>query len=629
MSGARAEDGDALSCWLAGPGLEAVHGILGSAMDVLGVLDRQLTIRYLNWTAAGLKREDVVGLSVLDLAPPDHRELALSTYRKVLATGVSERFEMMYRNAAGILMWDVRVGPIRAGDEIIGLVLITSDETERRRANADRERFFSLSRDLLIVVNDRGEFRRANPAFGEALGCDAAALIGAPFIELVHPDDRARTLDVFNGILRTGPVDDFENRYRRGDGEYRVFSWRAIADPVTNDVYAVARDVTAHRAIEAQLRHSQKMEAVGKLAGGVAHDFNNLLLAILSNAGLARDESAQPSEIHEHLVEIEAAAQRAADLTRQLLSFSRRQPLRPVPVDLNELVRGLMKMLRRLLPESIGIDSIPGHQLATVSADPSQLEQVIVNLCVNSRDAMERGGQLTIETENVLFNARYCEQHPWAKPGRYVLLSVTDTGVGMSAEVRDRAFEPFFTTKGPHHGTGLGLSTVYGIVQQHDGMVHVYSEPGMGTTFKVYLPAHARAVETVGNKLEPLPPRGRETILLVEDEDQVRSAVVQILKRGGYDTIAASNGLDAIALLRERTEPIHLVFLDVVMPGLGGPETWEQISAIRPGMRVLFTSGYTDDRYGQRLPPGAELLEKPFRAEDLLRRVRKVLDEGT
>ena len=596
-------------------------------MDVIGVLDRNLEIRYLNWTAAGLKRENVVGLSVLDLAPPDYKELAESTYRRVLATGQRERFEMMYSNPNGILMWDVRVGPIRSEGEIIGLVLITSDETEQRRANADRDRFFSLSLDLLIVVNQAGQFRRVNPAFGEALGCDPSELIGVEFIQWVHPDDRARTLDTFNGELRTSPVSDFENRYRRRDGEYRVFSWRAAADPVTGDVYAVARDVTSHRAIEAQLRHAQKMEAVGQLAGGVAHDFNNLLLAILSNAGLARDERSQPSEIDEHLGEIEAAAHRAAVLTKQLLSFSRRQPLRPVPVDLNDLIRGLTKMLRRLLPESIGIDLIPGHQLPSVSADPSQLEQVIVNLCVNARDAMERGGQLTLETENVLINARYCEQHPWAKPGRYVLLSVTDTGIGMSAEVRDRAFEPFFTTKGPQQGTGLGLSTVYGIVQQHDGMVHVYSEPGMGTTFKVYLPAHARAVETVGNKLESLPPRGRETILLAEDEDQVRSAVVQILKRGGYDTIAAANGLDAIALLRERTEPIHLVFLDVVMPGLGGPETWEQINALRPGLRVLFTSGYADDRYRQRLPPGAELLEKPFRAEDLLRRVRKVLDQ--
>ena len=254
-------------------------------------------------------------------------------------------------------------------------------------------------------------------------------------------------------------------------------------------------------------------------------------------------------------------------------------------------------MLRRLLPENISIDLIPGHNLAAVSADPTQLEQVIVNLCVNARDAMERGGQLTLETENILINARYCETHPWAKPGRYVLLSVTDTGVGMTAEVRERAFEPFFTTKGAHRGTGLGLSTVYGIVQQHGGMVHVYSELGEGTTFKVYLPADSRLATDVGDKIESLPPRGRETILLAEDEERVRRVLVQILERAGYRTIAAADGVEAIRLLREQPEPVHLVLLDVVMPGLGGPETWEQMRGLRSGLRVLFTSGYADDRY--------------------------------
>jgi len=226
-----------------------------------------------------------------------------------------------------------------------------------------------------------------------------------------------------------------------------------------------------------------------------------------------------------------------------------------------------------------------------------------------------------------VINGRYCESNPWARPGRYVLLSVRDTGVGMSAEVRERAFEPFFTTKGANQGTGLGLSTVYGIVQQHDGMVHLYSEPGVGTTFKVYWPAHARLAESVGNKLEPLPPRGQETILLAEDEDQVRGAVEQILQRAGYRTIAAATGLDAIALLRDGTEPVHLVLLDVVMPGLGGPETWEQLRHLRPGLRVVFSSGYADNRYRELLPPDAVLLEKPFRAEELLRQVRKTLDE--
>jgi two-component system cell cycle sensor histidine kinase/response regulator CckA len=282
-----------------------------------------------------------------------------------------------------------------------------------------------------------------------------------------------------------------------------------------------------------------------------------------------------------------------------------------------------------LLPENIAIDLIPGHNLAAVSADATQLEQVIVNLCVNARDAMENGGRLTIETENILINGRYCETHPWAKPGRYVLLTVSDTGLGMTAEVRERAFEPFFTTKGAHQGTGLGLATVYGIVQQHGGMIQVYSELGEGTTFKLFLPADVRLATDVGDKIEAMPPRGQETILLAEDEERVRRVVVQILERAGYRTLLAVDGLDAIRLLREGKEPVHLALLDVVMPGLGGPETWEQLKSLRRGLRVLFTSGYADDRYLSRLPPDAEVVGKPFRAEELLTRIRKKLDEGS
>jgi CheY-like chemotaxis protein len=366
---------------------------------------------------------------------------------------------------------------------------------------------------------------------------------------------------------------------------------------------------------------------VGQLAGGIAHDFNNLLLAILANAELAKADVPPGSETADYLGEIESAGGRAANLTNQLLAFSRRQPFRPVPIDLNALTRGLMKMLRRLLPENITIDLIPGHNLAAVNADPTQLEQVIVNLCVNARDAMERGGRLTIETENVLINSRYCEAHPWAKPGRFVLLTVTDTGVGMTPEVRERAFEPFFTTKGAQRGTGLGLSTVYGIVQQHGGMVYLYSELGEGTTFKVFLPSDSRLATDVGDKIEPTPPRGQETILLAEDEERVRKVVVQVLERAGYRAIAAPDGREAVRLLREHNEPVHLALLDVVMPELGGPETWEQMRVLRRDLRVIFMSGYADDRYLTRLPPDAEVIGKPFRTEELLNRIRRKLDE--
>jgi two-component system cell cycle sensor histidine kinase/response regulator CckA len=622
-------DADVLSRWLAGDSGETLDGLLGHALDVVGVMDRELTIRYLNWTTPGLTRESVVGKSVLDLVPPGYRETARQVYTRVLETGAADRFETIYQNGDSALVWDVRVGPIRFEDEIIGLIVITSNVTEQRHDQTDRDRFFSLSLDMLVVVSPGGHLKRINPAFGETLGYEVSELTSTPFIDMVHPDDRARTLASFEGVRAGTRVTDFENRYRRRDGEYRIFSWRATVDPVTGDVYGVARDVTAHRMTEAQLRQAQKMEAVGQLAGGVAHDFNNLLLAILGNAELARVSAPPGSEMAEYLVEIDGAGRRAADLTNQLLAFSRRQPFRPVAVDLNQSTKGLMKMLRRLLPENIGIDLIPGHNLATVSADPTQLEQVIVNLCVNARDAMERGGKLTIETENVLINGRYCETHPWAKPGRYVLLSVTDTGIGMTAEVRERAFEPFFTTKGAHRGTGLGLSTVYGIVEQHGGMVHVYSEIGQGTTFKVYLPADARLAADVGDKLEAMPPRGQETILLAEDDERVRKVVVQILERAGYRTIAAADGVEAIRLLREGNEQVHLVLLDVVMPELGGPETWEQMRTLRRGLRVVFTSGYADDRYLSRLPPDAEIVAKPFRTEELLTRIRKKLDEGT
>jgi PAS domain S-box-containing protein len=545
----------------------------------------------------------------------------------VLRSGKGTRFETIYADGDNVLVWDVRVGAIRFEGEIIGLIAITNNVTEQRRDHADRDRFFSLSLDLLVVASPNGYFKRANPAFGETLGYGSTELTATPFIDLVHPDDRAATREVFEGVLRGTRVVDFENRYRRKDGEYRVFSWRATLDPVTGDVYAVARDITAQRATEAQLRQAQKMEAVGQLAGGIAHDFNNLLLAIGANTELALASVTQKSEAAEYLDEIAIASRRAAELTNHLLAFSRRQPFHPIVIDLNEVTGGLMKMLRRLLPENIGIDLIPGQNLSTVSGDPTQLEQVIVNLCVNARDAMEQGGKLTIETENILLDGRYCEAHPSAKPGRYVLLRVTDTGVGMTAEVRERAFEPFFTTKAAHRGTGLGLSTVYGIVQQHGGMIHVDSELGEGTTVKIYFPADSRLTTSSGDKSEERPRRGQETILLAEDEEHVRKVLVEVLHSAGYRTLVATNGLEAVRVLREQNEPVHLALLDVVMPELDGPETWERLRSLSPGLRVLFISGYADGRCSARLPPDAEVLGKPFRIEDLLTRLRKKLDE--
>ncbi|MDQ2645358.1 MAG: PAS domain-containing protein [Myxococcota bacterium] len=618
--------GDPLSRWLEGEGRLALDALLAKAPDVIGVIDWELTLRYVNWTAPGLTQDSVIGRNALTLLRPEHLEIGRSAYLHALRSGEQTRFEMVYRDEEGIRQWEIRLGPIHAEGKVIGLIAVTSDVTEQRRAHADRDRFFSLSLDMLVVTGPEGRFKRLNPAFGEALELEVSALLGTPFIDLVHPDDRPLTYEVHDCVVQGEPILDFENRYRRADGTYRTFSWRATRDPVTGDVYAVARDITDQRSTEAQLRQAQKMEAVGQLAGGVAHDFNNLLQAILANNELAQQLTEPGTEVSEHLGEIDHAAQRAAALTKQLLTFSRRRPLNAVAVDLNQLIRGLMQMLRRLLPESIRIDWLPGQELGSVSVDPSQLEQVIVNLCVNARDAMEQGGRLVIQTESVIVDSRFREMNHWAKHGRYALLTVSDDGAGMSAEVRERAFEPFFTTKGPHRGTGLGLSTVYGIVRQHDGMVHLESQPGIGTTLKLYLPSDQRLAPGVAGKLEARTARGTETILVGEDDEQVRLVLVRVLERAGYRALAAQDGSEAIRLLREAAEPIHLVLLDVVMPELGGVEAWSQIEALRPGLRVLFATGHGENIYRRHLPPNSEVLDKPFRPEELLRRVRMALD---
>jgi PAS domain S-box-containing protein len=619
--------GDALDDWLSGAGLAALDGVTAGSLDVIGVVDRDLNLRYVNWTTPGLTREAAVGKSALDLMPPGYRDVARDVFLRTLRSGVGERFETLYRNELGVFVWMVRVGPIRHRGEVIGLVTVNTDVTEQRRADVDRDRFFALSLDMLVVVTPEGLFKRVNPAFAEMLGYDGAELKDKPFIDFVHPGDRSTTLDVFGATKSGFGLDSFENRYCRRDGTYRVLSWRGTVDPLTGDTYSVARDITLQRATEAQLRHAQKMDAVGQLAGGIAHDFNNLMQAVLGNVELALLKAERAPELLEHLHEIAGAGRRAAELTKQLLVFSRRQPLHPVLIDLNHLLQSLLKLLRRLLPENIVIDVRPGDGLLAVSADPTQLEQVIINLCVNARDAMERGGTLCISTENVLLDRRSCAQSPWARPGRFVKLTVLDTGVGMSTEVRERAFDPFFTTKSNQSGTGLGLATVYGIVQQHGGMVELLSEVGQGTTFQVLLPADDRAApRSDGEAVVPRErARGRETVLVVEDEVLVRQPLLQLLESAGYRTLAAVHGLDAIRTLSEHPA-VQLVVLDVVMPVMSGPQAWERMREMRSDLRVIFTTGYADDRYRELLPSGADVLGKPFDADKLLAAVRRKLD---
>jgi two-component system, cell cycle sensor histidine kinase and response regulator CckA len=402
-----------------------------------------------------------------------------------------------------------------------------------------------------------------------------------------------------------------------------------LHEPAVGAIVINARDITDRRRLENQLRQSQKMDAVGRLAGGVAHDFNNLLTAILGYCNLLLDDIPRDSTMRGDLEEIRTAGERAAALTRQLLAFSRRQMLQPQTVDVNALIRQIEKMLQRLIGEDVELLTILAPDLAAVRVDPASLEQVLVNLAVNSRDAMPLGGSLTIETATVDLDSAYEANHAAIAPGRYVMLAVSDTGHGMDAATAARVFEPFFTTKEQGKGVGLGLATVYGIVKQNGGYIWVYSEPGHGTTFKVYLPPIEVAAEAP--QIESTDERGKkhgwETVLLVEDEDAVRVLAREVLRRQGYVVLEARHGLDALRVAERHGESIHLMVTDVVMPHLSGRDLAERLMVLRPEMKVLFISGYTDHAVMHReLLPGSEFLQKPFTPAAFARKVRGVLD---
>ncbi|MBU8870187.1 MAG: response regulator [Gemmatimonadales bacterium] len=398
---------------------------------------------------------------------------------------------------------------------------------------------------------------------------------------------------------------------------------------------AIEHQQTSRRREEAEVRllEAQKMEAIGQLAGGVAHDLNNILQAVTGYSEMAMADLDPDQDMHKHIGEVLKAGGRGAVLVRQLLAFSRRQVLEMSDIDLNDLVRNLVKMVERVVGEHIQLEVLAGHQLGIVRADPGQIEQILMNLCVNARDAMPTGGTITIETENVRVDDEYCKDHPWTKPGRYVLLSVADTGCGMDEKILANIFEPFFTTKDVGKGTGLGLSTVYGLVKQHKGMVHVYSEVDNGTVFKVYLPLIERMASAVGANIEGPAHGGTETILLAEDDTTVLELAKALLEQAGYTVLAASDGEVAVRIFETHGKQIDLALLDVMMPKLGGKAVYQKVCKDWPGVRFLFASGYSMNAIHTNfvLNEGMLLIQKPYRRDTLLHRVRAVLDgvDGT
>ena len=490
----------------------------------------------------------------------------------------------------------------------------------------------AASANGIVITDAAGSIVWANPAFTRMTGYSLAEAKGKnPKILKSgrHEESFYRDLwsTISSGIPWRGEVTN-----RRKDGslytEEMTITPVAGADGRITNYIAIKQDITERNRLADHVRHSQRLEAVGVLAGGVAHDFNNLLTVINGHCSLLLETLPETSPITASLIDIREAGERAAALTRQLLAFSRRQVLRPTLVDVNAAVKRLGSMLRRIVREDIRLVITLEPALAPVLADEGQLDQVVMNLVVNARDAISAGGQITIETASFYADETYAQAHPDTRAGDYVVIAISDTGVGMDEATKSRLFEPFFTTKPVHKGTGLGLSTVYGIVRQSGGWIWVYSEPGKGSTFKVYLPrAEPRSSDAQLELVQPDLQKGTETVLLVEDEPALLKLAASSLENCGYTILKASNGPAAIEIAAKHPGPIHLLLTDVIMPGMNGRELSNCLAPVRPEMRVLYMSGYTDDVIGSAgtLDSHVAYLQKPFSPNDLARRVREVL----
>jgi PAS domain S-box-containing protein len=488
----------------------------------------------------------------------------------------------------------------------------------------------------IALVSIDGQLMESNPALREMLGYGEEELRHRVFNEFSYTEDAAIDVDLDQELI-AGKRDHYqiEKRFVRKDGgmvwcqlNVSLVRGREKEHPFT---IVMLEDITERKRLETQFFQSQKMETIGRLAGGIAHDFNNLLTVIKGYTQLSLNQIQKGHPCRENIEEIKGAAERAAELTNQLLTFSRRQILDMKVLDLNTIVSGLEKMMARIIGEDIEMFTVLDDRLGKVKTDPSQIEQVILNLVVNARDAMPAGGKLAIETANVVLDETYVRAHVGVTPGNYVMLSVSDTGCGMSPEIKELIFEPFFTTKEEGKGTGLGLSTIYGIVRQSGGNIWVYSELGRGTTFKIYLPrieeeAGALPVQDDTDHL----PKGSETVLLVEDDPSLRALAARVLRYQGYKVLEATNGHEAIGTARENLqERIHLLLTDVVMPHMGGRELVKRMKTLHSEIRVLFISGYTDHAiiYHAGLKPGTPFLQKPFSPTALAKKVREVLDQ--
>ncbi|MDO9451416.1 MAG: PAS domain-containing protein [Stagnimonas sp.] len=610
------------------------------ALDYIGVTAAELTGE--RW-ATTLHPDDLASVS--------------AAWRHSLDTGSPYETEFRVRRIDGVYRWFLsRAQPVSEGGCVVRWIGTNTDIDDHKKAQAelaglnasleqqveeqtrDRNGIWRLSSDLMVTAAFDGSIEAVNPAWADTLGWAEGELVGRNFIDFLHEDSLPHTLTELAALTSGKTVQGFENRYRHKDGSSRVISWSAVPDGTR--IRAVGRDITVERQrleelrqAEASLRQSQKMESIGQLTGGIAHDFNNLLTGILGSLDMMqrRLTNGRVDDLERFMSAAITSAQRAAALTHRLLAFSRRQSLDSKPVDVNRLVLSMEDLLKRTLGEQVDLEVKLGSEGWLVSTDENQLDSALLNLAINARDAMPQGGKLTIETTTTRLESRYTDLHEALEPGEYVVISVSDTGMGMSAEVIAKAFEPFFTTKPIGQGTGLGLSMIYGFVRQSGGHVRIYSELERGTTVKLYLP-RLRGGETQGAEvLLPEAPQGTgEIVLVVEDDPAVRLLVMSLLLELGYAAIEAADSSAALPIL-ESAQPLDLMISDVGLPGMNGRQLADVARHHRPGLQILFITGYAEKAAVRSafLAPGMQMISKPFTIDVLAVKIREILGGGS
>jgi len=599
----------------------------------------------------GYSKEELAGMNFRVYSKLENIGYMQHIYQEIFRTGkpkTTVNFEIIRKDGSTMIIEQSMSVMRDPKGKIFGFRGVARDITDRIRAEKLLKESEEKYRTILetmeegLYENDlKGNFTFVNDAACRQTGYPANELIGMNYRILSSHETAQRLYEVFHRIFTAGePEFLFTYEIIRKDGSVRTQQMNAsLMRNSSGNIIGfrnLARDVTELKRaeeekikLERQLVQAQKMESIGRLAGGVAHDFNNMLTVILGYVELIKSRLPQDNDFLRDMLEIEKAAIRSRDLTSQLLSFSRKQIIAPKHMDLNGLIAGAQKTLARLIGEDVDLRFYPGTDLWKIKFDPSQMEQILVNLAANARDAMPDGGKLTIETGNIHLNEDYCKIHIGSRPGYYVMLGISDDGSGMEKETLQHIFEPFFTTKETGQGTGLGLATVYGIVKQNDGFINPYSEPGRGTTFKIYIPRSMEEGEVLEDIQEPLPVSGTGTVLLVEDDDMVRQITTEMLEAIGYKTLAMGNPLEVLSLFEKGDVSINLVITDVMMPKMNGNELRDRIEAIRPGIKVLFMSGYTPNVIIHQgvLKEGVHFIQKPFSLSEIARKVHDALDD--